>query len=76
MKLNLTIEQILTLVKQLPPDQKKELAQELEKEGIDERFFDLLNHARENPEWHEFSAEADFIRRKLYEKLCQLKGGK
>ncbi|MEB3233145.1 MAG: hypothetical protein VKJ64_19220 [Leptolyngbyaceae bacterium] len=41
-QLPLTFEQILTLVKQLPPDEKQQLSQELAKDLIDSKLSDLL----------------------------------
>jgi hypothetical protein len=67
LKLSLTYDQIIALVRQLPPREKIKLGQELAKEAIDVRLTRLLNVFKTNeiPE-DLIRKETEIVRAELY----------
>ncbi len=67
-KLDMSFDQVLALVKQLPAEDKLKLTKELEKEGIESKLSRLLKNFKTN----ELSVEAidkevEIVRQKTYE---------
>ena len=68
MKLNLTYNQILSLVKQLPDQQKIELSKELEKEGIENKISKLLKIFKTDElSLNTIDEEVEIVRKQIYE---------
>jgi len=69
MQINITYDQILSLVKQLPRQQKIELSKELEKESIDAQLSSLLNafHTDELS-LTTIDKETEIVRQQIYDR--------
>ncbi|MEX2597800.1 MAG: hypothetical protein WEC59_12815 [Salibacteraceae bacterium] len=69
LQINLTFEQILSMVKQLPRQQKIKLSKELEKEVIDTKLSRLLKTFRTNElDLETITEEVEKVRQERYEK--------
>jgi len=69
MQINVTYNQILSLVKQLPRQQKIKLSKELEKEGIDSQLSSLLNAFRTNElSLETIDKEVEIVRQQIYDR--------
>jgi predicted DNA-binding protein YlxM (UPF0122 family) len=72
LQVNITYEQILYLVKQLPEQQKIKLTKELEKEGIDVRLSKLLDTFRTDElSLETIDEEVETVRQQIYESQMQ-----
>lgn len=68
-KLDLTFEQILSLVNQLPQKEKQKLAKELEKEVIDTKLTQLLKIFKtEELDLQTLTEEVEQIRQEIYDR--------
>lgn len=68
LKLNLTFDQILSLVKQLPNQEKIKLYKELEKEGIETKLSKLLKTFRTDElSMDTIKEEVEIVRQQIYE---------
>ena len=68
LKIDFTFDQILTLVKQLPKQQKIKLSKELEKEVVDSKLTKLLKIYRtEELSLKTINEESEKVRKELYE---------
>jgi len=69
MQINITYDQILSLVKQLPRQQKIKLTKELEKESINTQLSSLLNafHTDELS-LDTIDKEVEIVRQQIYER--------
>ncbi len=66
---DVTFEQVLALVKQLPIKDKIKLTKELEKEGIETKLSSLLKTFRTNELSQEtINEEVEIVRQKLYDR--------
>ena len=66
---DLTFDQVLDIVKQLPPQQKLLLTEALEKEAVDNRLSRLLQSFRTDElDWDTLTQEVESVRQELYEK--------
>ena len=69
LQIDLTFEQILSIVKQLPRQQKIKLTKELEKEVIDNRLSRLLKTFRtKDIDLKTITEEVEIVRQEIYEK--------
>lgn len=69
LQINVTFEQILSLVKQLPNQEKLLLSQELEKEGISSKLSGLLNTFRtEELSLETINEEVEIVRQQIYDR--------
>ena len=69
MQIDLTFDQILSMVKQLPRQQKIKLTKELEKEAIDTKLSRLLKTFRTKElNLKTITAEVERVRQEIYEK--------
>lgn len=69
LQIDFTFDQILSLVKQLPQQQKLELSKELEKEVVDAKLTRLLKTFNsENLSMDTIDAEVEKVRQEIYEK--------
>jgi hypothetical protein len=69
LKIDLTFDQILSMVKQLPIQQKIKLSKELEKEAIDSKLSLLLKTFKTKDLDLKFiTEEAESVRQELYDK--------
>ena len=69
LKLSVTYDQIIRLVKQLPAKEKVKLGQEIAKEVLDARFVKLLNSFRTDEISEELiNEEVENVRAELYAK--------
>lgn len=69
LQVNLTFEQILSLVRQLPKKQKIQLSKELEKEAIDSKLSQLLKQFRaKDLHMKTIAEEVENVRQNLYAK--------
>ncbi|WP_236021440.1 type II toxin-antitoxin system VapB15 family antitoxin [Algoriphagus oliviformis] len=69
MQLDLTFEQILSLVKQLPKKEKVRLSKELEKDAIDSKLSKLLDSFEtKDLNLDTLSEEVENVRQGIYEK--------
>lgn len=69
LQLDITFEQLLSLVKKLPLKEKIKLSKELEKEAIEKRLSKLLKTFRTNElDLDTIDKEAEIVRQELYEK--------
>lgn len=69
LKLDLTFEQILSLVNQLSKTDKIKLAEELEKELIDSKFSSLLQTFKtEDLDIQTITEEVEKVRQEIYDK--------
>lgn len=69
MQIDLSYEQILSVVKQLPRQQKIKLSKELEKEGIDTKLSRLLKVFKtKDLDLSTITEEVENVRQEIYEK--------
>lgn len=69
LQIDLTFEQILTIVKQLPKRQKIRLTKELEKEAIDTILTRLLKTFKtKDIDMNTITEEVEIVRQKIYDK--------
>ncbi|WP_114748980.1 type II toxin-antitoxin system VapB15 family antitoxin [Pleomorphovibrio marinus] len=69
LQIDLTFEQILSIVRQLPKKQKIKLTRELEKEAIDSKLSRLLKSFRTNDlDMKTITEEVEIVRQEMYEK--------
>jgi hypothetical protein len=69
MQIDITFEQILSMVKQLPRQQKVKLTKELEKEAIDSKLSQLLdNFKTDDLDLETIDKEVESVRQEIYEK--------
>ena len=69
LQLHITFEQILSLVRQLPRQQKIKLTKELEKEAIDSKLTQLLTTFKtEELDLETIHAEVESVRQEIYDK--------
>lgn len=69
MQIDITFEQILSMVKQLPRHQKIELTKELEKQAIETELSRLLKTFRTNDlDLETITKEVESVRQEIYEK--------
>ena len=68
LQIDLTYEQILSIVKQLPKQQKIKLTKELEKDVIDSKLSRLLKTLRtEDLDLKTITEEVEIVRQEIYE---------
>lgn len=68
LRVDIQYEQLLTLIKQLPHEQKLMLAKELEKEAINTKLSQLLQTFKTNELTEEcIDREVEAVRQELYE---------
>jgi hypothetical protein len=69
LQIDITFEQILSMVKQLPRQQKLKLSKELEREAIDTKLTSLLkNFKAPKLDLKTISEEVEFVRKGIYDK--------
>lgn len=69
LQIEITFDQILSLVKQLSKQQQKQLAEELEKDIIDARLTQLLEgFASEELDLEAVNKEVEQVRQEIYDK--------
>lgn len=69
LQLDLTFDQILSLVRQLPKAQKIKLTKELEKEVIDSKLSHLLNEFKTSElDLKSITEEVEIVRQEIYDK--------
>lgn len=69
LQIDLTFEQILSMVKQLPRQQKIKLTKELEKEAIDSKLSRLLKTFRtKDLDLDTIAEEVESVRQEIYDK--------
>jgi hypothetical protein len=69
LQIELTYEQILSMVKQLPRQQKLKLTKELEKEAIDSKLTRLLKSFRTTElDMKTITEEVESVRKEIYDK--------
>lgn len=69
LQIDVTFEQILSIVKQLPRQQKNKLSKELEKEAIDTKLSRLLETFRtKDLDQKTITEEMESVRQEIYEK--------
>ncbi len=69
LKLDLTFEQILSLVNQLPQREKQKLAKELEKEVIDTKLTQLLKTFKTKElDLQTLTEEVEQVRQEIYDR--------
>ncbi len=69
LQIDITFDQILFIVKQLPRQQKIKLSKELEKEAIDSKLTQLLNSFRTKElDLKTINSEVETVRQKIYAK--------
>lgn len=69
LQINLTFEQILSIIKQLPKKQKIKLSKELEKDVVDSKLTKLLKTFKTNELDEKVIAnEVENVRQELYDK--------
>lgn len=69
LQIDVTYEQILALVKQLPKQEKIDLSRELEKEGIESKLSELLETFRTDElSLETITKEVEIVRQQMYEK--------
>ena len=67
LQIDLTFEQILSMVKQLPRQQKIKLSKELEKEGIETKLSSLLKTFRTDElSLETLTEEVESVRQEIY----------
>ena len=67
LKVDITFDQVLALVKQLPKQQKIKLGKELEKEGISSKLNALLKTFKTNNlSLNTINNEVEIVRQKIY----------
>lgn len=68
LQIDITYEQVLSLVRQLPIQEKIQLTKELEKDGIESKLSALLTSFNTNELSEEtINEEVEIIRKKLYD---------
>ncbi len=68
LQLDLTFDQVLSLVRQLPKQEKIKLTKELEKEGIESKLSQLLKSFRTKELTLEtINNEVEIVRQQIYE---------
>lgn len=68
-KIDLTFEQILSLVNQLPKKEKLKLAKELEKDAIDSRLTRLMKTFKtDDLDINTITEEVESVRQEIYDK--------
>jgi hypothetical protein len=69
LQIDITFEQILSMVKQLPRQQKLKLSKELEREAIDTKLTSLLKTFKAPKlDLKTISEEVEFVRKGIYDK--------
>lgn len=69
LQIDITFEQILSLVRQLPRQQKVKLTEELEKEAIDSKLSSLLKTFKTKElDLKTINEESESVRQEIYEK--------
>lgn len=69
LEIELSFEQILSIVMQLPKDQKAKLSRELEKEEIDFRISKLLkNFENQMLDMNTITEKTEAVRQEIYDK--------
>ena len=69
LQIDITFEQILSMVKQLPRQQKIKLTKELEKEAIDTKLSRLLKTFKtQDLDLKTINEEVESVRQEIYEK--------
>lgn len=69
LQIDLTFDQILSMVRQLPRQQKIKLTKELEKDAIDTKLTRLLKTFRtEELDLETINAEVESVRQEIYDK--------
>lgn len=69
LQIDITFEQILSLVRQLPRQQKVKLTEELEKEAIDSKLSRLLKTFKtKDLDLKTINEEVESVRQEIYEK--------
>ena len=69
LQVEITFEQILSIVKQLPRQQKLKLTKELEKEAIDTKLTDLLKTFKAPKlDLKTITEETELVRKGIYDK--------
>lgn len=69
LQIDLTFKQILSLVRQLPRQQKVKLTKELEKEAIDSKLSRLLKTFKtKDLDLETINEEAESVRQEIYDK--------
>ena len=69
LQIDITFEQILSMVKQLPRQQKLKLSKELEREAIDTKLTSLLKTFKAPKlDLKTISKEVEFVRKGIYDK--------
>lgn len=69
LQIDITFEQILSMVKQLPLEQKIKLTKELEKEAIDTKLSSLLKTFKAKElDLKTITEEVESVRQEIYEK--------
>ncbi len=68
LQIDLTFDQVLALVKQLPQKEKIQLTKELEKEGIDSKLSQLLDVFKTDElSLQDINEETEIVRQQLYD---------
>ncbi len=68
LNIDITFDQVLNLVKQLPTKDKIKLTKELEKEGIDSKLTRLLKKFKTNElSLDLINSEVEMVRQRIYE---------
>lgn len=68
-QIDLTFEQVLSVVKQLPKDQQLQLTKELEKEVVGDKLFRLLKSFRTNDlSLETINEEVEVVRKEIYDR--------
>ena len=69
MQIDLTFEQVLSVVKQLPKEQQIQLTKELEKEVVGDKLSRLLKSFRTNDlSLETINEEAELVRKEIYDR--------
>jgi hypothetical protein len=69
LEIDLTFDQILSIVRQLPKQQKIKLTKELEKEAIDSKLSSLLKSFRtDDLDMKTITEEVEIVRQEMYDK--------
>jgi len=69
LQVDITFDQVLALVKQLPRKEKIKLTKELEKEGIDSKLSSLLKDFRTKElSLDTITKEVEIVRQEIYER--------
>jgi hypothetical protein len=68
-QIDLTFEQVLSLVKQLPKEQQVKLTKELEKEIVGDKLYKLLRSFRTNElSLETINEEVELVRKEIYDR--------